>query len=68
MIDAIVTYAVVACAATFVAWRFFLPARLKLRIRHGLAGTKAPCAPEPESGQCGVGCSGCSLASPRKKA
>jgi hypothetical protein len=67
MIDQALTYLIVLCAAAFVIWRLFLPVRYKTLITHAASGTKAPCAPEPETGLCGTGCSGCALAAPRSK-
>lgn len=65
LLDQIVTFTIVAAAAAFVLWRFMLPARLRLVIRHRLSGGREPCAPQPEGGGCTVGCAGCSLAAPR---
>ena len=71
MLDAIVTYAIVAIASGFVVWRFFLPVRSRLRLKHAIAGTTAPCEPLAETQGCAGGCSGCALASrhePRREA
>lgn len=64
--DAILTYLIVAAAAGFVVWRIFLPLRVRIWLRYALRGRKAPCATEPETGGCAVGCSGCSLAKVKK--
>lgn len=64
-LDQAVTFAIVLAAALYVVWRFFLPKHVRTKIRYGLSGRKAPCAPEPEQTGCAVGCSGCSLAGPR---
>ena len=63
MLDQILTYLVVLCAAAFVIWKLFLPLRYKTMIAHAASGKTAPCAPEPETGLCGTGCAGCALAS-----
>ncbi|OCW57523.1 hypothetical protein [Hoeflea olei] len=64
MLDAIVTFGLVAAAAVYVAWRLFLSRKAKQRIR-GLLNGQAECCPADEaSGQCPGGCSGCDHAAP----
>lgn len=62
-LDVTLTFMIVALAAAYVIWRVFLPVRWRTRMRSFLKGEKAPCAPEPETGACAVGCSGCALGS-----
>ena len=62
MLDQIVTYLIVLCAAAFFLCKLLLPVRQKTLIASALSGRQAPCAPEPETGLCGAGCSGCVLA------
>ncbi len=62
MLDALLTYILVAIAAGFVVWRFALSVHLRTRLRHGFAGTPAPCEPEAATHGCGGGCDGCGLA------
>ncbi len=68
MIDAIITYAIVAIAAGFVLWKLVLPVRVKTFVRYTLAGKKAPCAPVSTEGGCAGGCPGCGLAKAVDKA
>ncbi|WP_152599546.1 hypothetical protein [Hoeflea sp. BAL378] len=63
MIDAIITYSLVASAALYVVWKLLLPASVKRWIGHGRPG---PCPAGSRSSQCPSGCSGCTLGSPRK--
>lgn len=67
MLDQIITYLIVLGAALFVIWKLFLPLRYKTMITYAAAGKTAPCAPEPETGNCGSGCPGCALAAPKTK-
>ena len=63
MIDAIVTFSLVACAALYVVWKLLLPTSIKRRVGLGRPG---PCPAGTRTSQCPSGCPGCALGSPRK--
>ncbi|MBC7280931.1 hypothetical protein [Hoeflea sp.] len=67
MMDAILTYSLVALAALYVLRKLILPATVRRRISHGLSGRTTPCISDQQAGQCPAGCSGCTLGMPRKR-
>lgn len=64
MLDAAVTFTIVAAAAAFVLWRVVLPAGLRARLRRA-AGRD--CVSESPASGCPGGCSGCAAAAPRAR-
>jgi hypothetical protein len=69
MIQALLTYLIVALAAAWVLWSIVLPVRLRSALRRGL-GLRAPvCGLSGEGAGCGEdGCRGCPLATLRAHA
>ncbi|MCC2099436.1 MAG: hypothetical protein KDJ29_21270 [Hyphomicrobiales bacterium] len=64
MVEAILTYLIVAMAAAFVIWKIFLPVRTRTILRAVMSGQQAPCDPDADTAGCSGGCSGCTLAQP----
>lgn len=67
MLQAVVAYGIVACAAAFVVWRILLPARARLALRRLAGVAPADCAAGGDEGGCPGGCAGCSSAKPAKR-
>lgn len=61
MIDAIITYGIVAIAAFVVLWKVILPQRVRMTLRYKVMGTSEACPPEKFEGNCAGGCPGCGL-------
>jgi hypothetical protein len=64
MVDAALTFVIVAAAALFVVWRVALPAGLRARLKRA-AGRD--CVADASASGCPGGCSGCALATPRAR-
>ncbi len=62
MVDAILTYLIVAAAAAFAMWKLVLPVRMRTVLRYALVGKSAPCEPQAQTEGCAGGCPGCGLA------
>ncbi|MDH3236576.1 MAG: hypothetical protein OEQ29_23910 [Alphaproteobacteria bacterium] len=60
MVQALVTYLIVALAAVWVLWSVVLPARLRHALRRTLARRSGLAAIQTGTGSCGeAGCPGC---------
>jgi hypothetical protein len=69
MIQALVTYPIVALAAAWVLWSMVLPVRLRAALRRGLGSRTVVCDVQGQAGGCGGSdCLDCPLAPLERRA